>query len=627
MARRTTDTRPRWRTTPSWIVLTLSIVLCWIWVAPWSASLNNPNENVRIYATRAWVEHGTWAIDEVVEDWGYVNDKATRNGLLYAGKAPGTSMMAVPGLALNHAWHQWRGTTASRQEIVLVCRWSASILPTLVFLFAFGRFTRTVTAAPGPRMTAIVALALGSTILPYGLICASHSVVAAFVFGGFMLAWRHVDEPDAWWIPIGSGFLWMASIACEYPALLGVLVVASWSTLRSPARLRWIAGNLLGALVPLALLMAYHDACFGSPFAAPYSFLENPEFIEHHNDGFFGMERIQPRALYGSFLHPGNGLFWFVPWSIVAIGGLFAAIRDRSLREPALITFGVLLVYTVFVSMVHNWRGGWTAGPRYIVPVVPFLAWYLLHLLRASRGRGLEPFVVVTTLIGLALGVFACGISAVTFPHFPEESINPIHEISVFFLHEGYAPWTILHATGLSGPVTLLPVALGFVVAWFTVIVAYRSWTPGERVSVAVLCTSVAITLGVLSRDVAHTDEPLAGLVRTTVMNVWEPRKTPVTRALHAARLPRGVIDTTDRERLLRAARDAAGEGFDQTAASLYRAALDAPTQRDAAASATAPPALEMPSQVPDRPDPVEPDVDDEDAGAAGDGGEEVPEP
>ncbi|MFL5361941.1 MAG: hypothetical protein ACJ78U_13325, partial [Myxococcales bacterium] len=78
---------------------------------------------VRVYMARAIVEHGTYAIGErvavpggrlrdtgpVYDEWGYVNDKAlvcdepgrsppACAGKLYAAKAPGPSLLAVPVL-------------------------------------------------------------------------------------------------------------------------------------------------------------------------------------------------------------------------------------------------------------------------------------------------------------------------------------------------------------------------------------------------------------------------------------------------------------------------------------------------------------------------------------------------
>lgn len=121
------------------LAVTLLAVL-YLWVFPYHAPVNNPNENVRVYMTVAIVDDGTFAVNRLERDWGYVNDKAVREtplseaisqrhlsdavlraagvsedvltrfrlgrptaddkrervALLYSSKAPGTSYLGVP---------------------------------------------------------------------------------------------------------------------------------------------------------------------------------------------------------------------------------------------------------------------------------------------------------------------------------------------------------------------------------------------------------------------------------------------------------------------------------------------------------------------------------------------------
>ena len=52
-----------WRPLPK---LALLGVVTWtyLWFFPYFAGLNNPNENVRLYLTRAMVDHGSLAIGQ-----------------------------------------------------------------------------------------------------------------------------------------------------------------------------------------------------------------------------------------------------------------------------------------------------------------------------------------------------------------------------------------------------------------------------------------------------------------------------------------------------------------------------------------------------------------------------------
>src|SRR4051812_46730868 len=73
-----------------------------LFVFPYIASINNPNENVRTYMTIALVENRTLCVDEIVQRYGWVNDMARvpekhGNGAHYFSvKAPAVSYAGVP---------------------------------------------------------------------------------------------------------------------------------------------------------------------------------------------------------------------------------------------------------------------------------------------------------------------------------------------------------------------------------------------------------------------------------------------------------------------------------------------------------------------------------------------------
>ena len=434
-----------------WLVCTL-LVFAYLLPVPYFDALNNPNENVRVYMTRAMVDFGTMAIDPVIAEWGYVNDKATIHGLMYAGKAPGTSYLGIPGYWLYSTLCAATDSAVTREGAVWACRLSGSLLPCVFFLFAFAAHMRTVSRHATLQVTGIVLLGVGSTFYPYAMLFASHSAIAAALCGSYFLMLRHRESPEAWWIPALSGFLLGSAVCMEYPAAIGGLILAVWGTLTCRHHARFVLGHLAGATPPMLALIAYHMV-FGGPFETAYAHLENPEFAESVSEGFFGLARVQPRALWGSFFAPSNGLFWFMPWSILAVLALLPGILDRKLRESALLTTAILVSYTIFISMVDNWRGGWTAGPRYIMPVIPFLVVWLVKVLdRAYHVVGSWWWIRLPAYALTVPAVFACSLSALYFPHYPEEIENPIFEISVWFLTHGYLPASVV--SNLTGDVT-----------------------------------------------------------------------------------------------------------------------------------------------------------------------------
>ncbi|MES1206467.1 MAG: hypothetical protein ABUS79_11060, partial [Pseudomonadota bacterium] len=74
--------------------LMVSFALCSTF--PYYAGINNPNENVRVWMVKAIVDRHELSINGVSQEWGYVNDKAIKDGRLYSSKAPGCSFVGVP---------------------------------------------------------------------------------------------------------------------------------------------------------------------------------------------------------------------------------------------------------------------------------------------------------------------------------------------------------------------------------------------------------------------------------------------------------------------------------------------------------------------------------------------------
>ncbi|MCB9506059.1 MAG: hypothetical protein H6700_08590 [Myxococcales bacterium] len=566
-----------WRpTTPpagGWLAILVCVTIAYLGVAPYYDRLNNPNENVRVYMTRSIVEDHTFAIDDVIDEWGYVNDKATHDGHMYPGKAPGVSYLGVPAYFAYYHLSQLAGRDIRRQEAVMVCRLGGAILPTLLLLLAVAAFFETVPGTPATRRLGFVAIALGSTVTSYGGLFASHSTMALSLFCGFAAVRLHERSPRSYWPPFAIGTALGWAIALEYPALLGALAVGGYALWRSRSRDRLIIGVILGGLIPGALVVLYHTAAFGGPLETPYSHLENPEFVRHMS-GFFGMERVRMAALNGSFFAASNGLFWFAPWTILPAVGLVLGTQFRRLREPAALTAAILVAYTLFIATLHNWRGGWTAGPRYIVGVIPFLGWYLSLLLNELRRSTLGVVVRAVALALVAVGMFNCGLAAATFPHYPEQIENPVFEVSLYFLARGYVPYSPLGELGVPGLWALLPVLAAYVGALAALVMSVDDVRSTDRAPLAAAAAALAALFIQAQSLPETTSTSLLSASRQVVATVWEPLPPLADALARGPRLPLDVTrGTATPELLTEVGRATAARGMDDAAIALFERA------------------------------------------------------
>jgi len=117
----------------AWLLVTVA----YLFVFPYYERINNPNENVRIWMTRAIVAHHVLNIDQVSREWGWVNDKATTGKHLYSSKAPGTSFLGVPVLFAETQLHRLiRLPPPTKRQTTLWLRVFSVELPMALFLFS-----------------------------------------------------------------------------------------------------------------------------------------------------------------------------------------------------------------------------------------------------------------------------------------------------------------------------------------------------------------------------------------------------------------------------------------------------------------------------------------------------------
>jgi hypothetical protein len=389
------------------------LALLYLWVFPYHAVVGNPNENVRVYMTAAVVDDGTFAINRVEALWGYTNDKAMRDTplaeaierrhiapdvlraagvpddvldrfrrgratpadrrltahLLYSGKAPGASLLAVPGywLLTRITGRDTRPTPPhaviarppiDRALAVYVMRLTACVLPSLVFAWFWHRFLAARARSGAVREAVFFSTMAGSSVYAYGLTFASHAHNAYGLAAGLMcLAALRERDAVAPAPQLGLAFLaglFGASCAVfEYPAALASAVVAAWIVAQSlaadrPAR---ILAAMAGGALPLSLALLYHQRAFGNPLHTGYSHLENTQFRSEVSQGFFGAGSFSWEAAVHLWFDPAYGM---IPSTFVlalfapGLGAMLAwRPASRELTGVVRAVFGAAMVFAL----------------------------------------------------------------------------------------------------------------------------------------------------------------------------------------------------------------------------------------------------------------------------------------
>jgi hypothetical protein len=489
----------------------LGIVLVFGYAFPHYPSIRSANELPRVYLVMAMADGGV-AIDKGVARWGTTVDVSPSRGHQYSNKAPGSSILAVPAyVALRGATHLLAGREPTLGEMVWTFRLWTGAIPTLLFLWLLWGFLARFAPDPAARRATIAIYGLGSMALTYSVLFISHQLAAVCVGTAWILAVRVAEDPSTSLRAPGlrsrgmlaAGFFAGAAPLCDYQALFAAVPVAIWVTvelIRTGRGWRPFALAALGAAVPIAALLLYHDAAFGSPWRTGYD--ASTTFAHFHQRGFLGLDQFRPEALYGSMLAPDNGLLLLCPALLLVVPGWILMIRHGRLGH-ALVSVAVALIYVAFISSIAMWRGGWQMGPRYITAMLPFVLPAIAATLQAVAAR--------PVLRGLALGLGGVGVaiyagSIVEFPHFPEKFKNPVHEVTVRLIGDGLAAPNLGMALGLPGAWSLVPYAALVLALWGAVV-----WVgPDRRARLTTTAIAVAVTAIVL---VAYRGFPGGGRV------------------------------------------------------------------------------------------------------------------
>jgi hypothetical protein len=499
---------------------------------------------VRVYMARAMLEHGTYAIGERIAapggaprdlgpiyfEWGYVNDKALVcadpdrsppgcSGKLYAAKAPGPSFLAVPVLAV---LRQAGAPLTMKRLDVLVLRWVLCIVPSAVFWVVLRRFLLAAGAAAPVALGCAIAGGLGSLSFTYGQMFAGHQLAALCLGSAYLAAfWPGTERRLA--APL-LGFLSGLAVLCEYPSLPAAAIIGAGWLLSGRATPRAAAIAALCALPPLGALAHFHWIAFGAPWSTPYSHLENPSFVRDIAPGILGISIPSWERVWGSLFAPFLGLFFWAPWTAVAVGLGPSLWRRSGARERVAVL--VVAYYLVFQITHALWRSGWTVGPRYITPIVPFAA-VCVGLALARTRTALGPAVLGGTG---AASIAATGLASLVCQGFPLEVYNPLVEVVAPLLAHGYVPRNLLQMAGVPGLWSALP-AFAALAVGIALLVTLPAKVAGgaRRAGVAIAC-ALAACLAVAQWSAISSirqNDPVGVGAARFLASIWEPDPPP----------------------------------------------------------------------------------------------------
>ena len=332
-------------------------------------------------------------------------------------KAPGQLLLGIPAYATARAVGAEPATVVRYDENLGAwwVTWWTSVVPTAVLaalMFATAR-----RRIPTTALAAAVGLSFGTIVVAFGSQMYSHGLSALLGFGAWVVLERGPLRARRLLV---TGALGGAAVATEYTLGLVVLALVAWALWRGAgARVAWMALGVLPAGVVLAL---YHQVSYGHPLRTSYSMKDSLEgaSVVGGMDPSTGLQ-----VLLGS-----RGLLVLTPVVLCAvIGAVQLARRPGPHRAASVLGLGLLGAFTAFQAGWPNPWGGEMPGPRYLIPVLPFLVLPLAHVwVRHAR----------ICLAATAVGFLVMGLAVVTFHLVPQGA----SVLQTYAARAANGPWT-----------------------------------------------------------------------------------------------------------------------------------------------------------------------------------------
>ena len=245
-----------------------------------------------------------------------------------------------------------------------------------------------------------------------------HMLAALMAFTVFTLLWRERQSAPRPLLLLGTGVLSGLAVVTEYPLALAGAILGIYGVLHPQVVTRGLAPlaqraalYAAGVIAGVLPLLAYNHWAFGSFGKMSYdNAVDRQGFTGHdtlglNSGGFFGITWPDPRVALELLISP-RGLLALTPVVVMGIVGT-VLLHRRGMKAEALTITAIALAFFIYDTGYWLPFGGGTPGPRFLIPLLPFLGVATVEAWRRFPA---------TTLVMTVSGAVVMMIATLTYP-------------------------------------------------------------------------------------------------------------------------------------------------------------------------------------------------------------------
>lgn len=288
------------------------------------------------------------------------------NGLYYSKYGPGYAFMFVPSAIISHLFSRYLSVNEDQLHQILSSLTNTILAPLCILLLI--PVMRKSGFSTGTILVSMLLIALCSPLLPYSKI--NHAELPTTLLLLFFV-WVWYNSPTLTFKDgLLMGTISSALILLKIGNLFSAIIISACSLYyiisKRSTKSAAVASIALPILTLLSLLL-----------------LNIYRFGSWSNFGYGQEQEAFTTPVFSglllSVISPSKSMFIFAPLLIVSLVGFLKAFPDnKRVHVPIMIIF---LTNLLFYSCWHDWHGGWSWGPRLIIPFVILMHMYIPHFI------------------------------------------------------------------------------------------------------------------------------------------------------------------------------------------------------------------------------------------------------